>query len=328
MSIHVLRPGLLTTIQDLGRYGFQKLGVVVGGAMDRYALRIANTLVGNDENEGCLEVTLFGTTLQFTERKLIAITGAHLQAFIDNQPAPTWRPFIVEKDCVLTFQSAMTGCRAYVSFAGGIDIPLVMESKSTYLRAQIGGLDGRALHKGDCLETGQLTNKNKQIFNHLLHKRATWMVNPRLWLPTDQPQMVRLLLGSDSNRFTQATIHSFFNEPYTITMASDRMGYRLSGSTITLKEPFEKLSEGVTAGTIQVPPNGQPIVLMADRQTTGGYPIVGQVISADLAILAQLQPLQTIYFQEVSIEEAERLFIDKETELRLIQRAVQLKFLT
>lgn len=325
MSIQVLRPGLLTTIQDLGRYGFQKFGVVVGGAMDPYALRIANTLVGNDDNEGCLEVTLFGTSLKFTENTLISITGADLQATIDNKQVQMWRPFIAKKGSILSFQSALSGSRAYVAFAGGIDVPKVMDSKSTYIRAQIGGFLGRAIHKGDQLQTGDMTKSNRRIFNQLLLQAASWMVNPNDWLPKDQPHTIRVLPGSDTSHFNTASLHTFFNEAYTITTEADRMGYRLTGTPLTLTTPLEKLSEGVTFGTIQVPPNGQPIVLMADRQTTGGYPIIAQVISADLAKLAQLQALETVHFQEVTIAEAERALIRKEDQLQLIQRAIQLK---
>lgn len=327
MTIQVLRPGLLTTVQDLGRFGFQNSGIVVGGAMDSYSLRIANMLVGNDWGEGCLEVTLFGLTIQFTEHTLIAITGANLQPMIDQQPVQMWRPFIVEKDSVLTFQSAVKGCRAYVALAGGIDIPKVMESKSTYIPAQLGGFLGRPLQQGDQLDTNELNTSNQRIFNQLLHLPAAWWVNPHAWYPHNGLNNIRVLTGSDASYFDNKSLHAFFNDTYTITPDADRMGYRLSGTPLTLTEPFEKLSEGVTSGTVQVPPNGQPIVLMADRQTTGGYPIIAQVISADIAKLAQLQPMQHIRFQKVTIAEAERALFQNEHQLRLIHRAIQLKFL-
>jgi antagonist of KipI len=327
MTVKVLHPGLLTTIQDLGRYGSQKYGVIVSGAMDSYSLRVANLLVGNDEDEGALEITLFGTTLQFEKDLLIAITGGDFLTTIDGENAPMWRPILIRKGSVLQFKSAIKGCRAYVSFAGGIAIPKVMDSKSTYLRAGIGGFQGRALQKEDTLECGEMNELSQSVVQQLekMNGHFTWAVNYKALINLQPAQTIRVLKGTEFNRFDEKSQQTLFNEPYSITTQADRMGYRLEGPVLSLAEKFELLSESVTYGTIQVPPNGQPIILMADRQTTGGYPKIGQVISADLSSLAQLQPTSTIHFKEVLHEEAEMELLKKERFINEIKMGIHFK---
>ncbi|NYF26270.1 biotin-dependent carboxyltransferase family protein [Sporosarcina sp. JAI121] len=327
MTVNVLQPGLLTTIQDLGRYGSQKYGVIVSGAMDSYSLRVANLLVGNAEGEGALEITLFGTTLQFDKDSLLAITGGDLQATIDGEKAPMWRPILIRKGSILRFKSAINGCRAYVAFAGGIIVPPIMESKSTYLRAGIGGLQGRALRKGDTFECGEMSALNQSFAQQVeeMTEHATWSVNFSALINLQQVQTIRVLKGTEFTRFDQDSQQTLFSEPYTLSTQADRMGYRLEGPALSLADTFELLSESVTYGTIQIPPNGQPIILMADRQTTGGYPKIGQIISADLSSLAQLQPTSTIHFKEVSLEEAENELLKKERLLDELKMGIQLK---
>lgn len=329
MSVKVLHPGLMTTIQDLGRFGSQKFGVLVSGAMDATSLKIANLLVGNNEGEGALEVTLFGLTLQFESDQLIAITGGDLQPTIDGEKVPLWRPILIRKGSILQFKSAIKGCRAYLAFAGGIDIPEIMGSKSTYLRAAIGGFQGRALQKGDVFTCGT-PNTISQSFVHQLEKmnaHFTWSVNYSEFLSLNKKQTIRVVQGSEYKRFDSASLQKFFSNPYTLTTQADRMGYRLEGEQLCLSEQFELLSEGVTYGTIQVPSNGQPIILMVDRQTAGGYPKIGQVISADLPRLAQLQPNSTIQFKEVSLEQAETELIKQERMLRKLAMGIRMKAL-
>ncbi|WP_026564858.1 biotin-dependent carboxyltransferase family protein [Bacillus sp. UNC41MFS5] len=324
MSIKVLHPGLLTTIQDLGRFGSQKFGVIVSGAMDPISLRVANLLVGNGEGEGALEITLFGTTLQFDTDELVAITGGDLQPTIDGEKAPMWRPVLIRKGSILQFKSAMNGCRAYVAFAGGIEVPKVMGSKSTYLRATIGGLQGRALQKGDIFECGDF-NPLSRSFVHQLERMTThfkWSVNYTEFMTFNKTQTIRVLHGAEFERFDKASQQAFFSKRYRLTTQADRMGYRLEGESLSLSEKFELLSEGVTYGTIQVPSNGQPIILMVDRQTTGGYPKIGQVISTDLPCLAQMQPNANIQFEEVSLEQAELELIKQEQMLRKISMSI------
>ncbi|MGF6947874.1 antagonist of KipI [Neobacillus sp. B4I6] len=314
MTVRVLHPGLLTTIQDLGRYGSQKYGVIVSGAMDSYSLRAANLLVGNRENEGALEITLFGTSLLFEEDRVIAITGGDLQAVIDGKKAATWRPILVRKGSILQFKTAINGCRAYVTFAGGIAVPEVMGSKSTYLRAGIGGFKGMALQKEDVIEFGEMNEFNQSLFTMLekMESDPTWSVNYTKLVNMQQTQTIRVIRGSEFDRFDEKSKRSLFHEPFRLTTQADRMGYRIEGPHLSLEKKFELLSEGVTFGTIQIPPNGNPIVLMADRQTTGGYPKIGQVISADLPSMGQLQPNAVIQFKEISHEEAEKELLAKE----------------
>lgn len=328
MSIKVIRPGLMATIQDLGRFGFQKFGVIVGGAMDQYSLRIANLLVGNDEGEGALEITLYGTILRFDKDQVIAITGGDLQATIDGENVPMWRPILIEKGETLTFKSAIQGCRAYIAFAGGIEVPYVMGSKSTYIRASIGGFYGKPLTRGDRFSCGKMNRRNKFIFEQLKQQlgHVSWNVNDPSLFNIRHAKTIRVLRGTEFDDFNESSQHSLFKEGYTITALLDRMGYQLDGPSLSLTNPLELLSEGVTYGTIQVPPSGKPIILMADRQTTGGYPKIGQVISTDLANLAQLQSFQTIHFKSVSLEEAEYTFMKKEQAIRKLKLSLQLKF--
>ncbi len=329
MTVRVLHPGILTTIQDLGRYGFQKYGVIVSGAMDHYSLRAANLLVGNKENEGALEITLLGTSLLFEKDMLISITGGDLCAVIDGKKAATWRPILVRKGSILKFKSPLKGCRAYVAFAGGIAVPEVMGSKSTYLRAGIGGLKGRALQKEDVIEFNEMNEFSQAIFTKLdkLGKNFAWSVNYTALINLQQTQTIRVMRGTEFERFDQNSKRNLFNEPFTLTTQADRMGYRMEGPFLSLAKEFELLSEGVTNGTIQVPPSGNPIILMADRQTTGGYPKIGQIITADLSSMAQLQPTAIIHFKEVSHEEAENELVKKERILDEIKIGIRFKVL-
>ena len=320
MSVKVLHPGMLTTIQDIGRFGSQKYGVIASGAMDTYSLRIGNLLVGNKEKEAGLEVTLFGTTLQFEKDAFIAITGGDLQATIDGVKAPLWCPISIKKHSILKFQSAIKGSRAYVTFAGGVQVPEVMGSKSTYLRANIGGLEGRALQKGDVFSIADLSRETMDAINQT--EDVKWSVNYNELIHFNKHQEIRVIRGTEFDRFKSESQKTFFEEPFTLTVQSDRMGYRLEGPPISIMDSFELLSEGVTFGTVQIPSSGQPIILMADRQTTGGYPKIAQVITADLPTLAQLQPTSTIQFKEVTLEEAEQILIEKEQLINLIKRAI------
>lgn len=328
MSVRILHGGLLTTVQDLGRFGAQKYGVIVSGSMDRTSMRLANLLVGNEEQEGVLEITLFGTKLLFEQDQLVAITGGDLQPTIDGQKAPMWRPILIRKGSVLQFKSAVNGCRAYVAFAGGIDVPLVMESKSTYLRAGIGGLSGRALQKGDCLPLGKAVSDISLAFIRQLEQTdqpITWSLDYTQLHLFEKTEAIRIMPGSEFNRFKPESQHTFFSTPYKVTTQSDRMGYRLEGEPLYLLEKFDLLSEGVTYGTIQVPSSGQPIILMADRQTTGGYPKIGQVISADLPRLSQMQPNAEIHFTEVTLEQAEAALFAIEKIITDIALSIRLK---
>jgi antagonist of KipI len=332
MSIKVLRPGLLTSLQDLGRYGYQKHGVIVSGGMDTYSLRAANILVGNVEREGVLEITLLGPSLMLEKDTLLAITGGDLSPSINGEPVPMWRPVYLKQDSILQFGACKSGCRAYLAVAGGYGIPAVMGSKSTYLRAGIGGFQGRALKEGDVLPLNSSQVQSARFMRQLVKKSVSdsfvstsWFIG-REHISRDARNIaVRVTRGNQFEQFTPESKEQFWNCPFKVTPQSDRMGYRLSGPALKLAEPLEMISEAVALGTIQVPPDGNPIILLADRQTAGGYPKIAQVAMADIPIVAQNKPGSEIWFQEISLAEAERLYVEREKYMQGLRRAINLQ---
>ena len=328
MSLNIIRPGLLTTIQDTGRYGYQKIGVIPSGAMDVYSLRLANILVGNDETEGALEITLMGPTIEFTSDTLIAITGGDFGPVIDGQKVPMHRPVAVKAGAILRFGPCVVGCRAYLAVAGGYDVPVVMGSKSTYLRAQFGGLEGRALRRGDLLNTKEPSEYGQQMMFNLLTRgahsftHARWSISKVHTTPERLRKPIKVMAGLQYDEFKEKAKYDFFGTDFLITTQSDRMGYRLNGPKLEMKRSLEMISEVAGLGTVQVPPNGMPIILMADHQTTAGYPVIGQVAQVDVARVAQLKPGDRMYFRLISNEEGERLFIDMERCMENIKIAV------
>ncbi len=328
MSLKIIRPGLMTTLQDLGRFGYQKIGVITSGAMDTYSLRMANILVGNDEGEAALEITLTGPTIEFTADTLIAITGGDLSPVIDGQKVPVLRPVAVKAGAIMKFTACKLGCRAYLAVAGGFDVATVMGSKSTYLRAHIGGVEGRALQKGDLLNTNEPSEYAQQMMFNILsggaHSfyHAKWYISKVHTSKENLRKPIRVMAGLQYDSFCDKAKYDFFATDYLITTHSDRMGYRLSGAKLETVKHLEMISEVASLGTIQVPPDGEPIVLMADHQTTAGYPVIAQVAAVDVARIAQLKPGDRINFKLISNEEGERLFIDMEKCIENLKIAV------
>ncbi|GAB3540174.1 biotin-dependent carboxyltransferase family protein [Pontibacter brevis] len=334
MSLKIISSGLLTTIQDLGRHGYQKDGIIVSGAMDTFALRAANLLIGNEEAEAGIEVTLMGPKIQFEQHHLIAITGADLSPTIDGEPVKGWRPLFVEAGSVLEFGSPRSGCRAYISVAGGFDIPKVLGSYATYLSAGLGGLNGSALQAGDTLPCKSFPDKTERFLQGMVQNQkgasgtqANWAVDSSLYFKYEEPQPIRVLKGPEYGLFSEQSQQDFWRMAYQVTSQSDRMGYRLRGTRLSLAEQADMLSSAVTFGTVQVPAEGNPIVLLADHQTTGGYPRIAQVISADFSKLAQLTPRDKLRFTEVTLEEAQLLYIRQEKNIEKIKGALHLKTL-
>ncbi|GAX91544.1 biotin-dependent carboxyltransferase family protein [Effusibacillus lacus] len=332
MSLKVIRPGLLTSIQDLGRFGLQKHGVIVSGAMDPFALRTANLLVGNEEGEGALEITMMGPSLLFEKDSLISICGASLSPKINGHPVAEWRPVYVKQGSVLQFGTPVAGCRAYLAVAGGFDIPKVMGSCSTYLRAGIGGLQGRALKEGDVLNLRPPSEQAKRRIRQLSEAAGTlgfssseWTISTDILPAYGKDPVIRVIRGGQFELFSADSREQIFASEFQVTPQSDRMGYRLTGPKLSLSEPMELISEAVAAGTVQVPPEGNPIVLLADRQTTGGYPKIAQVITVDLPIIAQVKPGEKVRFQEVSIDEAQELYRLREMEIHLLKQGIALR---
>lgn len=327
MAIEVTRPGLLATIQDKGRFGMQKYGVVVSGAQDIFSLQVANLLVGNELSEAVIEIAMYGSSYIFTKDHMIAITGADLQPMLDGKPVPLWRPIFVPKGSEIIFGSAKHGCYAYVAIAGGLNIETQYGSKSTYIRANIGGVKGRALQKKDKISIGKLTALQSDMFAQLLKKDQppSWFVKYDNVLPFAETETLYVLKGSEINYFTEESINQFIENEYMLTPRADRMGYAFQGSELKRRKSKELLSEGVTFGTVQVPSSGQPIILMADRQTTGGYPKLAQVISAHLPRLSQLKPKQYVRFQFVTIEEAEKAYIEMYRYIYELKRSIEFR---
>ena len=309
-QVKINKPGLLTTVQDLGRYGYQQFGVSVSGAMDHVSARLANILVGNDENEGILEVTMLGPEIEFIDPIVIAISGGDLLPQVNGQAIRMNKSFLVNKGDKLTFNGIKSGCRSYIAFAGGIEVPELMGSKSTFTRGNIGGFEGRALKQGDILTIGEA---DKSI-NSLIGKE----VKKDLYEYGSKIEL-RVIMGPQEDAFTEKGIETFLNNEYKVTNECDRMGYRLEGEKVEHKDGGDIISDGIAMGAVQVPSHGKPVIMMADRQTTGGYTKIGNVINVDLPKVAQAKPGDTIIFRKVELEEAHKLLRELENNIGLIK---------
>lgn len=333
--VEVQKPGAQTQLQDLGRIGWQRFGVPVGGAMDDVAHRIANWLVGNAEDCATLEMVLMGASLLFTGDARIAVCGADLSPQLDDVPMQMGAAIDVREGSVLTFGRRVGGLRAYLAVRGGFVVPNVMGSQSTLIRGGFGGWHGRALKKGDRLPIAgaQSAATAEQravaqidgaavpmapVVKNLLASLGA--VAPYATAAT--PVVLRTVVGEHWSAFSPDAQAQFHNADFRIHPQSDRMGYRLQGPVLALHTPRELISEGVAFGTIQVPPDGQPIVLMAERQSTGGYPKIAHIASVDLPLLAQMAPQENLRFAAVSLEEAQSLYLQREAQLALLRDAL------
>ena len=282
MALKVVEPGLLTTVQDLGRRGYERFGVPVAGAMDGYALRAANGLVGNPWDAAGLEITIVGPKLQATQNCLVAVTGGDLGLRVKGRKMPLWTALYVRRGWTISFEGRQRGCRAYLAVAGGIAVPPIMGSRATYLRGGFGGYQGRALRGGDVLPVGEPACS-------LLDRAGQQLpegVRPHY---SDAPTL-EVILGPQDDCFAEEGIATFLSGEYAVDPISDRMGYRLEGPVVAHKTSADIVSDGIVLGAVQVPANGQPIVMMADRQTTGGYTKIATVVCADIPLLAQCLP--------------------------------------
>ena len=307
--LKVIKPGLFSTIQDAGRTGYQQYGVIVSGVMDSVAFRIGNSLL-RQQNKAALEMTVIGGIFAFTKATTIVLTGGTMKATLNNKPIAMYKAVAIKDGDILKCGPIFNGVRSYLCIAGGFLVEEVLGSRSTYLKAGFGGFKGRKLQVNDEIPYEETTESYDRY---------------QYWADgfyEDKP--IRVLQGTEWNHFSELSQESFKAQSYTISLETDRMGYRLEADTpILLEKPFQLLSEAVAFGTIQLPPSGQPIVLMADRQTTGGYPKIAQVITADLHRLAQFAPKETLQFEIVSIEQAEAANFKLEQHLRLIELLVK-----
>ena len=309
--IEIINPGLLTTVQDTGRTGYQAYGVPVCGAMDWISLARSNILVGNEHGEAALEITGMGPTIRFHEDNIFALSGADFSAKLNGTVLPPHGAYLAHKGDLLEFGAATSGFRTYFTVSGGFQIPRVMESRSTCLAARFGGFEGRALKKGD-----QIAFRAPQLWLRGLLQR-------QIEVKQDLTAPVRVVLGPQADAFSKEGIGTFFKGTYKFGNQCDRMGCRLEGPSIGLKENIGPniLSDGIVMGSIQVP-NGQPIVMMADRQTTGGYVKLGTVASVDLPIMAQKKPGDTVCFEEITVQQAQKLRAEQLRQLRGLEEAL------
>ncbi|MCD7716891.1 MAG: biotin-dependent carboxyltransferase family protein [Lachnospiraceae bacterium] len=312
MAIRVIHPGALTTVQDIGRFGYQALGMPCSGVMDRQAYEVANYLVGNESGKAVLECTLFGGIYQFEDDAVCALTGADMQPTLDGTAVPMYRPFPVAKGQTLMLGTAVTGCRTTLAVAGGIDVPVVMGSRSTNIKCALGGYMGRALAAGDVLPVGAseisvrdfitaaaaATEKGNSS-TATAARISTDDIPSRKMEAPEYPEdlLIRVIPGPQDDYFTDSGLETFFSGTYTVSQDSDRMGCRLNGPAIESKNGTDIISDAIVFGSIQVTPAGLPIILLADRQTTGGYAKIATVCSDDLPKLAQARPGYRVRFK-------------------------------
>jgi antagonist of KipI len=322
MSFSIIKPGLLDTIQDMGRMGHGNQGINPGGSMDRYAAQVANLLVGNCTQEAVIEIHFPGPQILFEQNTLIAITGGDFSPTVNDTIIPRWQPVVVRKNTVLHFPSLVQGSRCYISVHGGYCMDKWLGSCSTNLKAGAGGWHGRALKKGDELPF----KENTIYFAGMLKDEHNFEVLP--WrVNTGKvyrfPHEIGFIRGNEWDLLSDAARENFLDNNFLIHPSSDRMGYLLKGIPLEADRSRELLSSAVSFGTVQLLPDGQLIILMADHQTTGGYPRIAHVISAHLPKLAQLRPCDTIQFKPMDIVAAEEILIGQEKELHILQRACQ-----
>lgn len=311
MAILIKKKGVLDTIQDLGRIGFRKSGINPNGAMDQIAVRLINTLLGNPENQAAIEMHFPAPQIEFHKDIFFALGGANFGAMLNNNPLNNWQIHHAEKGAVLKFTNKIQGNRCYLVVKKGFKLEKWLDSTSTNLKAEIGGFKGRSLQKGDRLEF-DAQETIKQPIAHLTIGRSILPFYSRI--PT-----IRITVGAEYSSLTALSELSFLRQPFKITQNSDRMGFRLNGPALHLLHKNEMVSSAVNFGTIQLLPDGQIIVLMADHQTSGGYPKIGHIIKQDLPLIAQLASGDEVNFQIISLEEAENIRLRFEKDISFLR---------
>ena len=333
MTIRVLRPGLHTTVQDLGRYGLQHLGVVPGGAMDAVAHRLANALVGNAAGAATLECTVIGPELLFEQAALVALCGADFEATLEGEALPQNRPVLLRAGARLCVGRTQRGVRGCLAVAGGICVPAVLGSRSTYVPAAYGGLEGRALRAGDALAldadapalAAARSSRLKNVRTAAGFLSTGWHIQA-MTLSTATTLAVRAMEGRHYAQFDAASRRAFFDETWRVSQDSNRMGFRLAGPALVRRSAGELLSEPTCLGTVQAPADGSVIVLMADHQTTGGYPKIAEVAGADVALLAQLAPGGALRFSRCTVVEAREALRRLHAKIATIIRGIELQY--
>lgn len=313
MGVLFIKAGFFTTVQDQGRTGYQKSGFSVSGVMDRRAFILANLLIDNPENEAVLEFTMIGPTLKFTSDTIIAITGGDFSPKLNGKEVARYTAIYVHKNDVLEMGYAKNGSWGYIAFSSKLDIPIIMGSRSTHVKSGIGGYHGRKLKKKD-----QIWFRAKKRYLSYFLSRTIQSEDY-----SAKNQIIRVIMGPQDSYFSKQGLHTFLNSSFVLTSECDRMGYRLDGNYIAHNDKgADIISDGISFGTIQVPAHGKPIIMLADRQTTGGYTKIANVISVDIPKLVQLKEGQKIHFQSVTIEEAQKLYLDELREYDMVRNKI------
>ncbi|HET7627764.1 MAG TPA: biotin-dependent carboxyltransferase family protein [Bacillales bacterium] len=309
----VIHPGIFTTIQDLGRKGYQKYGLAVSGAADHYACRMANLLVANPDKSAVLEVTLFGLKLKARTPAVIAITGGDLTPTVNEKPVPMWTSINVSEGDVIHLKGTRSGCRAYLAAAGGIDVPIFLGSRSTDTVGKVGGIEGRSLKKGDVLNIGTPSADARS------GRRLSTSLIPEYPKEVD----VRVILGPQADAFTSKGMETFLSSDYKVSTKLDRMACRLEGLEVEHVDSADIASEGNFLGAVQIPKNGLPIVFNVGRRSVGGYTKIAGVITVDLPKLAQVKPGDTVRFHQVELSDAHRWLREQERTFKILQSALR-----
>ena len=329
MNALVTRAGFLTSVQDLGRTGFRQFGVSTSGALDSFAMRVANLLVGNDEAAAGLEITLGGLQLRFEDERIVAWCGGEFDVQIGSQALPAGHVAQLQSGDELKIARAQIGCRCWLAISGGIDVPVFLNSRSTDLRANFGGLGGRTVRDGDVLPLGTWVGSSAAKATAYKPTPATGVSSwtaPHDWASrASRHPNLRFIRGSDWNRFNASALQRLTSEAFAISADSDRMGVRFDGPELKRENESDLISEAVAPGTIQVPPSGKPILLLGDCQTIGGYPKIAHVITVDLGIAAQLRAGDLVRFMEVSLQDAHRLLMERERDLERFRIGLSLQ---
>jgi antagonist of KipI len=331
MTMIVERAGFITTVQDLGRVGYRQFGVSSGGALDPFGLRVANLLVGNDEGAAGLEITLGGLQLRFEDERVVAWCGGEFDVQIGSKALPSGHAAHVQAGGELKFGRPRIGCRSWLAISGGIDVPVVLRSRSTDLRASFGGFKGRTLRDGDQLRSAGF-RRSPAFAKATAEKQIAAKAGISSWTaahdwvrPARRDPILRFVRGSDWNRFSPSTLACLTSGAFTVSPDSDRMGVRLDGPELKRVDESDLVSEAVAPGTIQVPPSGKPILLLGDCQTIGGYPKMANVITVDFGVAAQLRAGDHVGFSEVSLADAHRLLLEREREFERFRIGISLQ---
>ena len=320
MSATAVRAGFLTSVQDVGRAGFREFGVSLGGALDSFALRVANVLVGNDEGAAGIEITLGGLQLRFDDERVVAWCGGEFDVHAGSIALSAGHAAFLSAGEELKFGRPRIGCRCWLAVSGGIDVPLVLGSRSTDLRANFGGLEGRTLRDGDAIPLGPRPGSPTPATGI-----SPWTAQHDWVSPAKRDPILRFVPGCDWDRFNASTLQRFTSETFAVSPDSDRMGVRFDSPELKREDNVDLTSEAVAPGTIQVPPSGKPILLLGDCQTIGGYPKIAHVITVDLGIAAQLRAGDHVRFSEASLADAQRLLLERERELERFRIGLSLQ---